>query len=284
MKTGLVLEGGAMRGMFSAGVLDVWMEENIPFPTIVGVSAGALFGVNYPSGQKGRALRYNLRYIRDPRYMGVRSLLKTGNLISSDFAFYEVSKRLDPFDEAAFQSSGTDFYAVVTNMLTGRAEYMKMIQPLQQLEILRATSAMPYVSKPVYLNGVPYLDGGVSDSIPVKFCAGLGCDRIVLVLTRPLEYRKRPPAGWLRKLNQRCYHKTPAFVESLDRRWEIYNRQVEDIIALEKRGELFVVRPEHALPISRIEKDPAKLQAVYDLGAEKGRAVLNDLKAYLKMG
>lgn len=195
MKTGLVLEGGAMRGLFSAGVLDVWMEEEIPFPVIVGISAGALFGVNYPSRQKGRALRYNLKYIRDSRYMGLRSLLTTGNLINSDFAFYEVSNRLDVFDEAAFCRSGTEFYAVVTNLCTGGAEYIRLTEPLRQLEVLRATSAMPYVSKPVELNGQLYLDGGVSDSIPVKYCASLGCDRIVLVLTRPLEYRKRPPAA-----------------------------------------------------------------------------------------
>lgn len=167
MKTGLVLEGGAMRGMFTAGVLDSWMDEQISFDGIVGVSAGALFGINAPAGQKGRAIRYNLKYIRDKRYMGLRSLLTTGNLINADFAFYEVSSKLDIFDEAAFQRSGVDFYAAVTDLHTGAPEYIRITEPFRQMEVLRATSAMPYVSRPVELDGRFYLDGGVSDSIPV---------------------------------------------------------------------------------------------------------------------
>ena len=273
MKTGLVLEGGAMRGMFTAGVLDSWMDEQISFDGIVGVSAGALFGINAPAGQKGRAIRYNLKYIRDKRYMGLRSLLTTGNLINADFAFYEVSSKLDVFDEAAFQRSGVDFYAAVTDLHTGAPEYIRITEPFRQMEVLRATSAMPYVSRPVELDGRFYLDGGVSDSIPV--------DKTVLVLTRPLEYRKERPAAWLQRFNRLYYHRYPAFVESLNRRWEVYNRQVEEIIGMEQRGELFVVRPNGPLPIRRVEKDPAKLQAVYDLGAEAGRASLSGLKEYL---
>ena len=230
MKTGLVLEGGAMRGMFTAGVLDSWMDEQISFDGIVGVSAGALFGINAPAGQKGRAIRYNLKYIRDKRYMGLRSLLTTGNLINADFAFYEVSSKLDIFDEAAFQRSGVDFYAAVTDLHTGAPEYIRITEPFRQMEVLRATSAMPYVS---------------------------------------------------RRFNRLYYHRYPAFVESLNRRWEVYNRQVEEIIGMEQRGELFVVRPNGPLPIRRVEKDPAKLQAVYDLGAEAGRASLSGLKEYL---
>ena len=266
MKTGLVLEGGAMRGMFTAGVLDSWMDEQISFDGIVGVSAGALFGINAPAGQKGRAIRYNLKYIRDKRYMGLRSLLTTGNLINADFAFYEVSSKLDIFDEAAFQRSGVDFYAAVTDLHTGAPEYIRITEPFRQMEVLRATSAMPYVSRPVELDGRFYLDGGVSDSIPVHFCKSLGYDKTVLVLTRPLEYRKERPAAWLQRFNRLYYHRYPAFAESLNRRWEVYNRQVEEIIGMEQRGELFVVRPNGPLPIRRVEKDPAKLQAVYDLG------------------
>ena len=160
MKTGLVLEGGAMRGMFTAGVLDSWMDEQISFDGIVGVSAGALFGINAPAGQKGRAIRYNLKYIRDKRYMGLRSLLTTGNLINADFAFYEVSSKLDVFDEAAFQRSGVDFYAAVTDLHTGAPEYIRITEPFRQMEVLRATSAMPYVSRPVELDGRFYLMAG----------------------------------------------------------------------------------------------------------------------------
>lgn len=270
-----------MRGMFTAGVLDSWMDEQISFDGIVGVSAGALFGINAPAGQKGRAIRYNLKYIRDKRYMGLRSLLTTGNLINADFAFYEVSSKLDVFDEAAFQRSGVDFYAAVTDLHTGAPEYIRITEPFRQMEVLRATSAMPYVSRPVELDGRFYLDGGVSDSIPVHFCKSLGYDKTVLVLTRPLEYRKERPAAWLQRFNRLYYHRYPAFVESLNRRWEVYNRQVEEIIGMEQRGELFVVRPNGPLPIRRVEKAPAKLQAVYDLGAEAGRASLSGLKEYL---
>lgn len=270
-----------MRGMFTAGVLDSWMDEQISFDGIVGVSAGALFGINAPAGQKGRAIRYNLKYIRDKRYMGLRSLLTTGNLINADFAFYEVSSKLDVFDEAAFQRSGVVFYAAVTDLHTGAPEYIRITEPFRQMEVLRATSAMPYVSRPVELDGRFYLDGGVSDSIPVHFCKSLGYDKTVLVLTRPLEYRKERPAAWLQRFNRLYYHRYPAFVESLNRRWEVYNRQVEEIIGMEQRGELFVVRPNGPLPIRRVEKDPAKLQAVYDLGAEAGRASLSGLKEYL---
>ena len=270
-----------MRGMFTAGVLDSWMDEQISFDGIVGVSAGALFGINAPAGQKGRAIRYNLKYIRDKRYMGLRSLLTTGNLINADFAFYEVSSKLDIFDEAAFQRSGVDFYAAVTDLHTGAPEYIRITEPFRQMEVLRATSAMPYVSRPVELDGRFYLDGGVSDSIPVHFCKSLGYDKTVLVLTRPLEYQKERPAAWLQRFNRLYYHRYPAFAESLNRRWEVYNRQVEEIIGMEQRGELFVVRPNGPLPIRRVEKDPAKLQAVYDLGAEAGRASLSGLKEYL---
>ena len=281
MKTGLVLEGGAMRGMFTAGVLDSWMDEQISFDGIVGVSAGALLGINAPAGQKGRAIRYNLKYIRDKRYMGLRSLLTTGNLINADFAFYEVSSKLDVFDEAAFQRSGVDFYAAVTDLHTGAPEYIRITEPFRQMEVLRATSAMPYVSRPVELDGRFYLDGGVSDSIPVHFCKSLGYDKTVLVLTRPLEYRKERPAAWLQRFNRLYYHRYPAFVESLNRRWAGYNRQGGEIIGVERRGGPFGGRPNGPLPIRRVEKDPAKLQAVYDLGAEAGRASLSGLKEYL---
>ena len=213
--------------------------------------------------------------------MGLRSLLTTGNLINAGFAFYEVSSKLDVFDEAAFQRSGVDFYAAVTDLHTGAPEYIRITEPFRQMEVLRATSAMPYVSRPVELDGRFYLDGGVSDSIPVHFCKSLGYDKTVLVLTRPLEYRKERPAAWLQRFNRLYYHRYPAFVESLNRRWEVYNRQVEEIIGMEQRGELFVVRPNGPLPIRRVEKDPAKLQAVYDLGAEAGRASLSGLKEYL---
>ena len=160
MSVGLVLEGGAMRGMYTAGVLDVFLENNIEVDGIVAVSAGVLFGVNYLSKQKGRVIRYNKRFIKDKRYMGIHSLITTGNIINKDFSFYEVPFKLDVFDEKTYEESKTDFYATITNVETGKPEYVKLENVFEQMELLRATSAMPFVSKMVNLNGNKYLDGG----------------------------------------------------------------------------------------------------------------------------
>lgn len=170
MKVGLVLEGGAMRGMFTAGVLDVFLDEQIHIDGIVSVSAGALFGVNFPSKQKGRVLRYNKKYLNDKRYMGWHSLFTTGNIVNKDFAFYQLPFELDVFDQEAFARSGIDFYTVLTNVESGEAEYVKIYDAFEQMETLRATSAMPFVSKMVEIDGKKYLDGGIADSIPLRFC------------------------------------------------------------------------------------------------------------------
>src|SRR3712207_6259717 len=167
MKIGLVLEGGAMRGMFTAGVLDVMLDEHMQVDGIVTVSACALFGVNFPSRQRGRVLRYNLQYLNDKRYMGLHSLLTTGNIVNRDFAFYELPFTLDPFDQATFAKSGVDFWATLTNVETGEPEYVKITDAFAQMEALRATSAMPMVSKIVEVDGKNYLDGGIADSIPL---------------------------------------------------------------------------------------------------------------------
>ena len=189
MKVGLVLEGGAMRGMFTAGVLDVFLDEQIHIDGIVSVSAGALFGVNLPSKQRGRVLRYNKKYLNDKRYMGWHSLFTTGNIVNKDFAFYQLPFELDVFDQEAFARSGINFYTVLTNVESGEAEYVKIHDAFEQMETLRATSAMPFVSKMVEIDGKKYLDGGIADSIPLRFCQQLGYDKIIVVLTRPLDYR-----------------------------------------------------------------------------------------------
>ena len=162
MKVGLVLEGGAMRGMYTAGVLDVFLENNIEVAGIVGVSAGVLFGVNYLSKQKGRVIRYNKRFIKDKRYMGIHSLLTTGNIINKDFSFYEVPFKLDVFDQKTYEESNTDFYATITNVETGKPEYVKLENVFEQMELLRATSALPFVSKMVDLNGKSLAGHGCS--------------------------------------------------------------------------------------------------------------------------
>lgn len=206
MKIGLVLEGGAMRGLFTAGVLDIFLDENLQVDGMVTVSAGALFGVNLLSKQRGRVLRYNLKYLNDKRYMGFYSLLTTGNIVNRDFAFYELPFTLDPFDQATFAQSNTDFWATITNVETGEPEYIKITDAFAQMEVLRATSAMPMVSKTVEIDGKRYLDGGISDSIPLRKAQELGYDKIIVVLTRPLEYHKTPSST---KLFNFIYRKFP---------------------------------------------------------------------------
>ena len=278
MKVGLVLEGGAMRGMFTAGVLDVFLDEQIHIDGIVSVSAGALFGVNFPSKQKGRVLRYNKKYLNDKRYMGWHSLFTTGNIVNKDFAFYQLPFELDVFDQEAFARSGIDFYTVLTNVESGEAEYVKIHDAFEQMETLRATSAMPFVSKMVEIDGKKYLDGGIADSIPLRFCQQLGYDKIIVILTRPLDYRKTPTNSLIFNAFYRRY---PKLVERLTNRYVDYNRAVEDVIRLNEQGEIFVIRPSVTLPIRRIEKDIAKVQAMYDLGVADAKMAIPMLKQYL---
>ena len=278
MKIGLVLEGGAMRGMFTAGVLDVFLAENVQVDGMVTVSAGALFGVNLPSKQAGRVLHYNLKYLNDKRYMGLRSLLTTGNIVNRDFAFYELPFQLDVFDQKAFAQSGIDFWVTLTNVETGEPEYVKITDAFAQMETLRATSAMPMVSKMVEVNGQKYLDGGIADSIPLVKAQALGYDKIIVVLTRPLDYRKTPSSTALFNL---LYRKFPKLCARWANRYAEYNQAVERVIELEKQGKIFVIRPSLDLQISRLEKDPSKVQAMYDLGVAEGRSALAALRTYL---
>ncbi|HHW7578777.1 TPA: patatin-like phospholipase family protein [Mannheimia haemolytica] len=278
MKVGLVLEGGGLRGIFTSGVLDVFLDENIHIDGAIGVSAGALFGVNLPSKQKGRALRYNKKYAKDKRYMGLHSLLTTGNIVNRDFAYYELPSRLDPFDQQAFEASGMDFWVTVTNVETGKPEYIKIDNVFEQMEAFRATSSMPIVSKIVEIEGKKYLDGGVSDSIPVQKFIEMGYNKIIVVLTRPLEYRKKPSSMWLFK---RFYKKYPKLVQRWENRYAEYNQAVEQIIQLNEKQQIFVIRPSRTVKISRLEKDVDKIQGMYDLGVEDARNALAGLRAYL---
>ena len=278
MSIGLVLEGGAMRGLYTAGVLDVFLDNNIKVDGIIGVSAGVLFGVNYLSKQKGRAIRYNKKFAKDKRYMGMRSFLTTGNIINKDFAYYEIPTKLDIFDEETFEKSDTDFWATVTNIETGEAEYIKLEKPIEQMEVLRATSAMPLVSKIVEWDNKKYLDGGVSDSIPVEKCKSMGYDKIIVVLTRTIEYRKKKANSLLAKIKYKEY---PKLVEKMENRYKKYNETVEKIIDMENKKEIFVIRPSKDLKLKRIEKDIDKLQAMYDLGISDCNKCLNSLKEYI---
>jgi len=233
MKIGLVLEGGGMRGLFSAGVLDALLDlKELSVNGIVGVSSGALFGVNYVSKQKERAVRYNKKYADDKRYMGLHSWITTGNAVNKDFAFYELPYKLDVFDNETFKKAKTDFYVVMTNVESGKPEYVLIEDAFAQMEYLRATSALPFASKIIEINGKKYLDGGISDSIPIDFCESLGYDKIIAVLTRPEGTYKEDKLGFLYKL---VYRKYPNLVNSLLNMATDYEKVLAKIKDLENK-------------------------------------------------
>lgn len=279
MKIGLVLEGGGMRGLFSAGVLDALLElKELSINGIVGVSSGALFGVNYVSKQKERAVRYNKKYADDKRYMGLHSWITTGNAVNKDFAFYELPYKLDVFDNETFKKAKTDFYVVMTNVESGKPEYVLIEDAFAQMEYLRATSALPFASKIIEINGKKYLDGGISDSIPIDFCESLGYDKIITVLTRPEGTYKEDKLGFLYKL---VYRKYPNLVNSLLNMATDYEKVLAKIKDLENKGEIFVVRPPEVLKIGRLEKNRDKIQKVYDTGLNTGLKELDNIVKYL---
>lgn len=282
-KIGLVLEGGAMRGLYTAGVLDVFLDNNINIDGIIGVSAGALFGANYYSKQRGRALRYNKKYCKDKRYISIHSLITTGNIVNKDFAFYKVTNELDPFDDEEFIKTNKDFYVVITNVETGMPEYINIKNStVKNLEVLRATSAMPIVSKMVEINNYKYLDGALADSIPVTKAIDMGYDKIIVILTRPLEYRKKPFSKLESLFIKLKYRKYPKLVKAILNRYSNYNECLEKIIDLESKKEIFVIRPSRDLNISRLEKDESKLQEAYDLGINDAKKQIKKLIKFLK--
>lgn len=279
MKTLLILEGGGLRGIYTAGVLDAFMKNKIKVDTVIGVSAGALFGINYLSNQRGRVIRYNLDNIKNKNYMGISSLIRTGNIMNKDFCFDKLIYETDPFDFDTFNKSKTDFYCVVTNVVTGKPEYIKIDDIENQLEYLRASGSMPVVSRIVHIRGKEYLDGGISDSVPIKWGLKNGYKKIIVVETRPKDYRKKKHNIFLFK---RFYKNYPKFVETYSNRYKVYNKTKEYIELLEKEKRVFVIRPSELVKISRIEKNKDKIQEMYRLGMRDANNKLKDLKKYLK--
>ena len=278
MKTILVLEGGGMRGLYTVGVLDVLMEKQIKIDAIIGVSAGALFGVNYLSKQPGRAIRYNMKYVCDKRYMGFYSLLTTGNIMNKDFCFNKLVYDLEPFDFETFKKSETEFYVTVTNVETGEAEYIKIKDLEKDMEYLRASGSMPLVSKIVEVNNKKYLDGGIADSIPIEKAKQLGNAKIIVVQTRPIDYRKKQNNMLPYKV---IYRKYPNLLKTIQNRYLIYNQTIENIIKYEQNGEIFVIRPSKKINIDRIEKNVDKIKDMYELGKNDTGAKINDLIKFI---
>ena len=282
MKTGLIMEGGAMRGLFTAGVTDVLMENHITFDGGIGVSAGAAFGCNYKSGQIGRVLRYNKAYCRDKRYCSFRSLITTGDLFGADFCYRKIPEELDLFDYEAFYENPMEFYVVCTDVETGKAVYKKLEQKDHNVlcEWIRASASLPLVSNLVSLEGLKLSDGGTADSIPIHFFESIGYQKNVVILTRDKNYRKKQnKASPL--LTRIFMPKYPALYKALKQRTSHYNQTLDYILKKEKKGEIFVIRPEVPLSIERLERRPEKLQEAYDAGRAVALKQLDDLKKFL---
>ena len=285
MKTGLIMEGGAMRGMFTAGVLDVLMENGLVTDGAIGVSAGAVFGCNYKSHQIGRVIRYNTEYCNDKRYASFKNLVKTGNLYSEQFCYHEVPEKLDPFNEAAFAASSMDFFVVCTDVKTGEPIYHKCRKgDAEDVLWMEASASMPLAAKIVKIGHYGLLDGGVADSIPVRFFESIGYKRNLIILTQPKGYTKKKNK-FLPAIRAK-YFRYPAFVEAVADRHERYNETLSYISMLEQAGKDYVIRPPIPLEIGAMERDPAQLRRVYETGravaqiqVEKIRDFLNAVKA-----
>lgn len=279
MKKGLVLEGGAMRGLWTAGVTDVMMEHDIRPDGLIGVSAGAAFGCNYKSRQIGRAIRYNTRFAKDPRYSGWKSLLKSGDYFNAEFGYHVVPYEYDIFDTETFEKDPLEFTIVCTDVETGAAVYHQMDHvDYDELEWLRASASMPLVSKIVEVGGWKLLDGGVSDSIPLEYYERQGYKRNVVILTQPLGYRKKHLA--LMPLMRLALRKYPHFLKALDERHLMYNCQLAYVAEAERLGRCLVIRPDEDIPIGHLSHDPQQMRLVYDMGRKVGERYIDKIKEY----
>ena len=281
MKTGLVLEGGAQRGMFTAGALDVMMERGVNFDGLIGVSAGACFGCNYKSRQPERAMRYNLKYIRDPRYCGMRSLIKTGDFYGADFCYREIPLYLDPFDSETFRNSPVEFYVVCTDVHSGEAVYQQLTKGDEEdMDWIRASASMPMVSRVVHVGGRELLDGGAADSIPLRWFQSIGYEKNVVILTQPRDFVKEKNS--MLPLIRVVLRKYPKLIDTMAHRHEVYNASTAYVRAEEAAGRAFVLAPDAPLPIKRTEKDPEKLRAVYEMGRRSMEKNLDAMMEFMK--
>ena len=280
MKRGLVLEGGAMRGLFTCGIIDVMMNAGIDPDGLIGVSAGAAFGCNYKSRQQGRAIRYNKRFARDKRYCSWQSWLKTGNLYNAEFGYHIIPTKYDIFDDAAFNQNPMAFYVVCTDVETGQPVYKFLDQatPLTY-DWIRASASMPLVSKVVELEGMKVLDGGVGDSIPLAYFESIGYERNVVILTQPKGYvKEHNPLMPLMRIALRKY---PRMIEAMDQRHVMYNKELAYVREAEQAGRCLVIRPKEKLPIGHFSHDPEEMQRIYDIGIEAGKENIEKIKRFL---
>jgi predicted patatin/cPLA2 family phospholipase len=277
----LVLEGGGFRGMYTAGVLERFLRERLHFERLIGVSAGAAYGVSYVSRQEGRNLAVSNTYAWTKRYYGLRNFLRTGSFFDWEFIYGEVPQRLIPLDYSEIRRSPTRFEVVVTSCRTGRAEYVPAndLDPDALKDLLAATSSLPLISKKIAIGDDLYMDGGIADSIPVTHALATRSDRVAVVLTRPAGYRKeRSPLVPLLGL---AYRRYPELARAFDRRADVYNASLDALDALEREGRAFVIRPEEAIPVGRTENDARKLEALFHAAEAQAGRILPALAAWL---
>ena len=279
MKKGLVLEGGAMRGLFTAGIIDVMMEAGLEPDGLIGVSAGAAFGCNYKSRQPGRVIRYNTRFAHDKRFCSWQSWLKTGDLYNAQFGYHRIPAELDVFDNVTFNSNPMAFYVVCTDVLTGKAVYKRLDKSNHlTYDWIRASASMPLASKVVELEGQKVLDGGVADSIPLEYFESIGYQRNVVILTQPQGFVKKP--NRLMPLMRIALRKYPNMIQALDTRHVMYNAQLEYVSEAERTGRALVIRPDSPLPIGHISHDEDEMFRVYEMGRDMGQRKLKEIQQF----
>lgn len=281
-KIGIVLEGGGMRGIYTAGVLDFFINKNIYFPYVIGVSAGACHALNYLSGQKGRDKDIALKFLGDKRYLSFRNLIRTGEIFGFDFIFGELSEKLLPFDYETFEKSKQELVVGVTNCVTGQCEYFYKSKTSTDeiLKVVRASSSLPFISKEVIINGKAYMDGGISSSIPLKKAIDDGCEYNIVVLTRNKGYRKKP-SKLTRKLSKLKYRNFRGLSKAVGERYKKYNSELEFVEHMEKEGKVFVIRPQKHINVSRVEKDKNKIFQLYKQGYIETAQIYKDLKKWI---
>ena len=278
--TALVLEGGGVRGIYTAGVLDCFLEEHIKTDALFGVSAGIVNGINYISGQKGRSLNVNTKYLKDKRYLSFRSLITTGDIFGVDFCYNVLPNKLLPYDYEAFQNSHTACYAVVSNLITGQPEYKLLKDLHRDLGYVRASASLPLLSRIVTVNGSPYLDGGICDSIPLAASLRRGYRKNIVILTRPKNYQKTPSR--MLSAVAGTYRNYPNFVEAYRTRHIRYNHALELAKQQKAQGKAFILQPSQTLKVSRLEKNPERIRAMYRLGYRDAKKALPELKQFLQ--
>ena len=280
MKTGIVLEGGALRTIFSSGVCDALLERDLLPDYVIGVSAGIAYGVSYVSRQKGRNLEILTKYANDKRYMGMKNLLDPANrcYFGLRFTYETIPNQLVPFDYDTFAAYPGEVEAVVTNLETGVAEYLPVPRRDDKFLLLQATCAMPLLFPIFRLDGMPCLDGGSADGIPYQRAFDMGCDRVVVVLTREQSYRRQPEK--FQRLIDLRYRRYPRYCETMRTRAERYNACREELFRLEKEGKVLLIAPENTRGFSRVERDQGKIRALWQDGYDKGLARSGEIAAF----